>query len=60
MATNHNVVLARMKELRELYADALRRRDLEGFFRDIALHEVELSSIRQFQETCVEPLRKVA
>lgn len=60
MAVNHNIAIQRVKELRELYADALRRKDLEGFFRNIALHEVSLLEARQFQETIVEPLRKVA
>ena len=60
MAVNHNVAIQRVKELRELYADALRRKDLEGFFRNIALREVSLLEARQFQESIVEPLRKVA
>jgi hypothetical protein len=60
MAVNHNVVIARVKELREQYAEAQRRRDLEGFFSSIAIREAELSSVRTFKETCVEPLRKVA
>jgi hypothetical protein len=57
MTVSHTAVLARIKEIRNKYYEAMRRQDLEGFFREIAVQQLTSEAVSIAQTEVREPIK---
>lgn len=51
MAVQHTQVMTRLKDLRQKYYAALKRQDIDGFLREIAIQQLEQEQKSEVETT---------